>query len=131
MPSNPAMGIKGTVDVFDSGNNRTRFVLMVSGLPPNMTFGSHVHVLSCAEMEAGGHYQHMLPPDGGTAASVANPANEVWLDFTTNSAGNGNSMATVDWRPRAGQAKSVVVHAMQTADGGTAGTKLACTNISL
>lgn len=69
-------------------------------------------------------------PDGGSATdpTYANPANEAWLDFTTDANGAASSETTVPWRPRAG-ARAVIVHALQTMEGGVAGARLACTNI--
>ena len=58
----------------------------------------------------------------------------MWLDFRTNAEGDGSSAATVDWRFRPGQARSVVIHdhATETGQGaaGTAGNRLACVNVS-
>ncbi len=125
---NPAMGIMGSVDAFDAGGGKTRFKLTVSGLPANRPFGSHLHILACGDNKAGGHYQHMMFPDGGSATdpAFANVDNEVWLDFTTDAMGNGSAERTVNFRPRAGAAKGIMVHDMRTGDGGVAGAKLAC-----
>jgi Cu-Zn family superoxide dismutase len=125
---NPAMGITGSAEAWELGGGRTRIRLQVANLPPNRAFGSHLHKLSCEDMKAGGHYQHMpFPPDGSaTDPAFANPANEAWLDFTTDATGAARSETTVSWKPRAGEAKSIIVHHMATGDGGVAGAKLAC-----
>jgi Cu-Zn family superoxide dismutase len=85
----------------------------------------------CDNNKAGGHYQHNPFPDGGSATDPthANSTNEAWLDFTTNASGAGSAEATVNWRPRAGEANAVIIHDMRTGDGGVAGAKLACTNV--
>jgi Cu-Zn family superoxide dismutase len=103
-------------------------MLMVSGLPPNRPFGSHIHKLPCDDpSKAGGHYQNNPAPDGGANNPMyGNPTNEVWLDFTTDAMGSAMSTAKVEWIPRAGEAKAIVIHDMLTMDGGTAGAKLAC-----
>jgi len=136
---NPAMGIMGSATAFDLGGGKTKVVLTVSGLPAMRTFGAHVHKLACDMDKAGGHYQHIgFPPDGGSATDpmYANSTNEVWLDFTTDMMGKATKETTVSFRPRAGEAKAIVVHAMMTAigadggGGGVAGPKLACIPIA-
>ncbi len=127
--TNAAMNIKGTAEAFDIGGGKTKFVLNVTALPASTEFGAHLHKLACNDTMAGGHYQDMLPPDGGVPADVATATNEVWLDFTTSATGAATKEATVSWKPRAGQAKSIVVHAMKTGVGGAAGAKLACLNM--
>jgi Cu-Zn family superoxide dismutase len=123
--------IMGTVEAFALPGGGMRLTLSVTGLPPNRAFGSHLHRLMCDNNKAGGHYQHNPFPDGGSATDPthANSTNEAWLDFTTNASGAGAAEATVNWRPRAGEASAVVIHDMRTGDGGVAGAKLACTNI--
>jgi Cu-Zn family superoxide dismutase len=130
--ANPIMAtIAGKVDALAEAGGKMRLVLSVTGLPPNRDFGSHLHKLACDNNKAGGHYQNMPFPDGGSAndPTYANAANEAWLDFTTDANGAGASQTIVNWVPRAGEAKAVVIHDMKTADGGVAGAKLACINI--
>jgi Cu-Zn family superoxide dismutase len=81
-------------------------VLTLRGLVPGRAYDAHVHRQPCgADPEAsGGHYQHV--PDPGHADA----ANEVWLDFTTDRAGNGHAVARKPWAFRAGEANSVVLH---------------------
>jgi Cu-Zn family superoxide dismutase len=131
--ANPASNIMGSAAAYEVPGGKTRVVLSVTGLAANTTYGSHVHKLACAEMMAGGHYQDK--PAAAADASVNDPAfgnvmNEIWLDFTTDAAGKGMSERTVDFKVRPGEAKSIVVHRMMTADGGVAGPKLACLNIA-
>ncbi|GFM96814.1 hypothetical protein Sfulv_16250 [Streptomyces fulvorobeus] len=87
------------------------------GLLPSHAYGMHVHTSPCgADPEAAGpHYQHR-------ADAQADPANEVWLDFTTDAKGNGSAQARQTWNFRAGGARSVVIHDEQ----GGAGDRLAC-----
>ncbi|HEY0709928.1 MAG TPA: hypothetical protein VGG33_24150 [Polyangia bacterium] len=132
--SNPAAKISGQAKAWDLGGGKMRMTLSVTGLPPNTTFGSHLHKLACDTPNmAGGHYQHHAPPnpdggsDGGpTDPAYANTTNEAWFDFQTDSQGAATQSTTVDWIPAADKAKAIVVHAMKTGTGGLAGTKLAC-----
>ena len=82
-------------------------------------------------MKAGGHYQDMPFPADGSATDpmYANKMNEVWLDFATDATGAATSEATVNFIPRAGEAKAVMIHDMMTVTGGVAGAKLACINM--
>lgn len=113
-------------------DGKMKLTLSVSGLPPNRSFGSHLHKLECDDaMKAGGHYENQMWPAGGTASDpqYSNPGNEVWLDFTTDADGKAWSYATVDWVPRPGGAKAIIIHANPTSSypqGGIAGVKLAC-----
>lgn len=110
--------------------------LTVSGLKPNHTYGTHVHVKPCGAQatDAGGHLQHTPDPKASASPpsvdpSFANPTNEVWLDLTTDASGAGTSTATAQWRftdaPRA-----IVLHAEKTktapGEAGTAGARVAC-----
>ncbi|HVZ33572.1 MAG TPA: hypothetical protein VG963_14170, partial [Polyangiaceae bacterium] len=130
--TNPAAGIQGSAHATRTASGGLQVVLTVSGLPASRAFGAHVHKLSCDDMMAGGHYENdPAPPDASTSdPTYANPANEVWLDFTTDSTGAATAETTETWIPRAGQAKAIVVHDHHTGDGGAAGQKLACLNIA-
>jgi len=120
-------GIMGGADAFSSGG-KMRVKLTVSGLPADRHFGSHIHKLACSDNKAGGHYQNMPFPDGGSATdpTYANSMNEVWLDFMTDATGAATSEANVNWIPREGEAKALMIHDMMTMEGGVAGAKLAC-----
>jgi Cu-Zn family superoxide dismutase len=59
----------------------------------------------------------------------ANPRNELWLDFKTNSHGSGYAFARVDFLIRPGEAKAVVIHDRATDMNGVAGPKLACVDV--
>ncbi len=119
-------GVTGTVTAREFSTGKTEVVLNVANLPPNRTFGSHVHKLACDDNKAGGHYQH----DAGTDPSFATATNEIWLDFTTTDGGMGTATATVDFKVRPGEGKAVMIHANATGAGGAAGAKLACTPIA-
>jgi Cu-Zn family superoxide dismutase len=128
---NPAKGIVGRAWAWDLGANKTLVRLEVAGLAPSFKYGAHVHKLDCGNMLAGGHYQHVPAGDAGpTHPDFANAMNEVWLDFTTDVMGKAISESLVNFKPRPGEARSVVVHAMMTGAGGVAGTKLACINLA-
>ena len=122
--------MKGSVEAFSPGSSKMRVKLSVTGLPASRPFGSHLHKLACADNKAGAHYQNNAAPDGGASDPMyANSKNEVWLDFVTDAMGAGSAEANVDWTPRAGEAKSVVIHDLMTKNDGTAGAKLACVNM--
>lgn len=118
---NPAANVAGTVQAFADGAG-TRLVLSVTGVTPSRGFGAHLHSTNCATGDGGPHYRN----DGDAGAT---PTNEAWLDFTSTTAGAGMSTTTVTWRPTAGM-KAVVIHDMLTVEGGAAGPRLACTNIT-
>jgi Cu-Zn family superoxide dismutase len=130
--ANPAKDIMGSAAAYLLDGGKTKVTLTVTGLTASKAYGSHVHKLTCAEMMAGGHYQNTPGTgDGGpTDPMFGNATNEIWLDFTTDAAGKGMAERTVDFRVRPGEAKSIVVHAMMTKEGGLAGTKLACLPIA-
>jgi hypothetical protein len=119
--------VAGSAMAWDMGG-KMRLQLSVTGMPAGRAFGAHLHKLACAEMKAGGHYQNNMWPMGSNAndPTYANRDNEAWLDFTTDTAGKRTVEATVSWVPRAGEAKSIIVHHMGTMPGGVAGAKLAC-----
>jgi Cu-Zn family superoxide dismutase len=121
-----------TAQAFDD-NGKLRIELSVAGFPPTRPFGSHLHRLPCDDMtKAGTHYQNMPFPTGGMATdpTYANATNEAWLDFTTNAAGEGENVVTVDWIPRPGEAKAIIFHDMLSGVGGVSGAKLACLPIT-
>jgi Cu-Zn family superoxide dismutase len=124
-------------------NGTTVVTLHVSGFAPSAQYGAHAHVRPCGDpavdpagLAAGGHYQHVpateaMPP---THPQIANPRNEVWLDLTTNPAGQGHAKAVVDWQFRpAEHGRSVILHEKHTStvDGshGVAGKRVACIDV--
>ncbi|MBH1935245.1 superoxide dismutase family protein [Streptomyces sp. AV19] len=129
-------GGKVTVTERVGRDGRTRVELRVHGVEANRTFGAHVHQKPCgtAPDDSGAHYQNAVDPkQPSTDPAYANPRNEVWLDLTSDRQGDGASTATVAWRFRAGEARSVVIHEHATETGpgvaGTAGGRLACVNV--
>ncbi|HLO35643.1 MAG TPA: hypothetical protein VK194_06155 [Candidatus Deferrimicrobium sp.] len=108
-------GITGQASMVRTADGRTIVIVHVSGLAPDTTYGSHVHLQACANGNAGGHYRF-------DPAGPATPPNEIHLDFTTNAAGIGLGRAVVD--ATAGPtAVAVVVHA-------PGGAKIACADLS-
>jgi Cu/Zn superoxide dismutase len=84
------------------------------------TFGAHVHRGPCVPGDGAaalGHYHHGGPVSDRT---------EVWLDFTVTSGGTGHATAIVPFAIPAGQARSVVIHALPTSSDGSAGARMAC-----
>lgn len=124
---NPAAGIVGAARATSSGGSEMTLTLNVMGLPSMMVFGAHLHQKACDDDKGGAHYQNVAAPAGmASSPAYANPINEAWLDFTTDGRGNAVASTTVSWVPMSALAKSIVVHAMKTGDGGAAGAKLAC-----
>ncbi len=119
----------------------TFVTLHVRGLKPGHTYGAHAHVGECGlgGANAGPHFQQVpFPADNSSATdpAYANPRNEIWLDVTTNSAGNGSTMAQLPWQFSPERApRSVIIHEKRTATGGpdgaagTAGARLACVDV--
>jgi superoxide dismutase, Cu-Zn family len=112
--------------------------LAVTGLVPNRTYGAHAHQKACgpAAADSGAHFQHEADPvTPSVDPAFANPANEVWLDFTTDAAGAGSVTATqAEWAFTADRAaQSVVVHEKATATepgkAGTAGDRAGCVTV--
>ncbi|MER7177427.1 superoxide dismutase family protein [Streptomyces mesophilus] len=103
----------------------TKVSLQVKGLNPGRAYGAHVHQKPCGTdpMDAGGHYQNEVDPvQPSKDPKYLNPDNEIWLDFTTDKAGNAEAAAHHSWNFRRGAAASVVLHREQ----GGAGDRLAC-----
>ncbi|MEU4420262.1 superoxide dismutase family protein [Actinoplanes sp. NPDC024001] len=116
----------------------TAVQLTVSGLQPSRGYGAHLHVNPCGPTgeAAGPHYQRQTDPAAAASPpsvdpSYANPRNEVWLDFTTDTGGNATATATQPWTfdpPRA--PRSLVIHAQPTktapGEAGQAGARVGC-----
>ncbi|GAA3462808.1 hypothetical protein GCM10018963_48210 [Saccharothrix longispora] len=114
----------------------TRALLSVRGLLPDRTYGAHAHQHPCGALptDAGAHHQHEVDPaQPSVDPAYANPANEIWLDFTTDHRGRATVATTVGWRFADRRAGSVVVHAQRTATepgkAGTAGPRLGCATV--
>lgn len=128
--ANPvAAGATNRVHSVATPSGRTIVTLVVDGYPADRAFGAHVHKKACGAtdpLSSGGHYQYV--------PGVVTEENEVWLDFTTDSAGHGEATAVVDWHfvrdtARPDGANSVVVHREETAPNGGAGPRLTCLTV--
>lgn len=116
-----------------SAPKSTTVLLSTQGLLPQRQYGAHVHVKPCgpAPADSGPHFQDKKDPvQPSVDPAYANPRNEIWLDFTTDRAGNGIAVAKVPWGFGGRAAASVVIHETHTHTGpghaGTAGARLAC-----
>ena len=122
--------------VYDASGKST-ISLHVKGLRPNTEYGAHAHVFPCGQTgaAAGPHFQRTLDPVVPSVdPAYANPQNEIWLDLTTNAAGNGLARTVLPWQFE-GEVRphSVVIHERHTSTqpgtSGTAGARLACINV--
>jgi superoxide dismutase, Cu-Zn family len=131
-------GATARVHVVYNSAGDTLTTLHVRGLRPNTAYGAHAHANACGATgaDAGPHFQNVVNPDPERPNDprFANPANEIWLDLTTDAAGNAVATSKVAWQfspeRRAG---SVIIHAEHThtgpRDAGTAGARLACLTV--
>jgi len=127
--------------VISSTGESVRVQLAVSGLLPRRPYGAHLHTQPCAAQPdaAGPHYQHEHDPAAAASPpsvdpSYANPANEVWLDFTTGADGRATATSTHSWDfPADGTPRSLIIHERQTklspGVAGTAGARIACLTV--
>lgn len=119
-------------------NGSTSVTLIVTGLLPNRAYGAHAHVNPCGAdgMAAGPHYQFQQDPvTPSVDPAYANPQNEIWLDFTTNAQGTGETTTTVPWSfPADRRAQAVIIHEKPTSTeagkAGTAGARPACITVA-
>jgi Cu-Zn family superoxide dismutase len=114
----------------------TMTALVVIGLVPGRAYGAHAHAQPCGATgdAAGPHFQNTPDPvKPSVDPAYANPRNEIWLDFTTDRAGVGFALSTVDWTFGDRRAHSVVIHETHThtdpGHAGTAGARLACVDV--
>lgn len=137
LPELVPVGAKATVTSSSTPASST-VTLAVRGLLPNRTYGAHAHQKPCgpAAADAGAHFQHAKDPVSPSVdPAYANPANEVWLDFTTDATGAASITATQAQWAFTDQAapQSVVVHARATATeagkAGTAGDRAGCVTV--
>ncbi len=127
-------GASAKVHSVETGDGRTIVTLHVRGMRPPAQYGAHAHVNACGPTgaAAGPHYQFVQ--GGLTDPAFANPRNEIWLDLTTNAAGNGHAKAVVGWQfSDARRAQSVIIHERHTSTGagtaGVAGQRVACLTV--
>lgn len=130
-------GATATVTAVSPGSGRMIVTLHVFGLLPDTDYGAHAHVNPCGTTgaAAGPHFQYDRDPiTPSTDPRYANPTNEIWLDLTTNAAGQGRAIAVVDWQfPTGRSAGSVILHIEHThtgtTDSGVAGARLGCLTV--
>lgn len=135
-PALVPVGSRGAVSS-ETGDGATTVMLAVRGLEPERRYGAHAHTQPCGATGdlAGPHFQNQVDPvQPSVDPAFANPANEIWLDLTTDEAGAGSATATVAWAfERDRRAQSVIIHAMPTATdpgtAGTAGARAACITV--
>lgn len=130
-------GARARVQAVYSAAGSTVVTLHAWGLAPGTEYGAHAHVNPCGSTgsAAGPHFQHVVDPvSPSTDPAYANPTNEIWLDFTTDEAGNGVAQTTVPWQfDETRRAASVIIHEHHThtgsANSGVAGARLACLSV--
>lgn len=132
-------GATARVRSIATASGMTVVTLQVRGLAPDREYGAHAHKFACSPtnpLAAGGHFQYNVDPvQPSTDPTYANPKNEIWLDFTTDSEGNGSAQAVVRWQfPANRRAQSVIIHDHHTAEGtpgsaGTAGPRYGCLSV--
>lgn len=111
--------------------------LHVWGMAPDTPYGAHAHVSPCGATGAGAgpHFQNVLDPVVPSVdPAYANPANEIWLDLTTDAEGNGVAQTKVPWQfSPTRRPQSVIIHVEHThtgpTDSGVAGARLACLTV--
>jgi Cu-Zn family superoxide dismutase len=118
--------------VMASRDDRTLFILIVTGVSREAageTFGAHLHEGSCvaADFSAAGPHYNQSRVDGGPL--VVSAETEVWLDVTITPGGTAVALASVPFVPTPGN-RSIVLHAEETSETGTAGARLACLPVS-
>ncbi len=96
-------------------DGRTIVRVLVRGLDPTTSYGTHVHNASCAS-GGGGHYQHEV---GG----AVDPVNEIWPLVDTNRRGIGWGAASHSHWARP-EAQSIVIHQPVT------GIRIACADLN-
>jgi Cu-Zn family superoxide dismutase len=130
-------GAQARVQAVYDASGKSVITLHVWGLQPNTEYGAHAHRNECGATgaAAGPHFQNVVDPVvPSTDPAYANPSNEIWLDFETDSLGNGAAQTLVDWQfDPDRRAHSVIIHAEHThtgsADSGIAGARLACLTV--
>lgn len=134
------IGATARVREIATASGSTIVTLQVRGLAPNREYGAHAHKFACGTTDplaVGGHFQYGVDPvQPSIDPAFANPANEIWLDFTTDAEGNAAAQSLVSWQFPAGRrAQSVIVHDHHTASGtpgtaGTAGPRYGCLTVA-
>ncbi|GII92893.1 superoxide dismutase family protein [Sinosporangium siamense] len=126
-------GSNATVTV-ESVDSTTVSTLTVKKFKPMRTYGAHLHTKPCGAKpdDSGPHFQHDHSHTPGMPSEhLANPRNEVWLDFTTDGTGSATATARQDWSfPPDRLPGSLIIHERATTsqgpEAGTAGARIAC-----
>ncbi|MFE6872045.1 superoxide dismutase family protein [Kitasatospora sp. NPDC057692] len=111
---------------------RTVLTVTVAGVAADHAFPVHLHTRACGADPAasGPHYQDVVDPvSPSTDPAYANERNELRLTLRTDGRGGGGASAAVAWRPRAGEARSLVLHAGEPAGAHGAADRAACVNL--
>ncbi|RKT17925.1 Cu-Zn family superoxide dismutase [Streptomyces sp. 1114.5] len=111
---------------------RTVLTLTASGLAADHEFPVHLHTGSCGADPAssGPHYQNAVDPvQPSIDPAYANEHNELRLLLRTDGRGGGTATTAVDWQPRPGGARSLVLHAGSPAGPRAAGDRVACVKL--
>ncbi|MEU8517260.1 superoxide dismutase family protein [Kitasatospora sp. NPDC048722] len=122
-------GSHATVVTDRSTAGRTVLTLTVTGLAPGHEFPVHLHTGTCGTVPAssGPHYQNVVDPvQPSTDPAYANDRNELRLVLRTDDRGDGTATAAVDWQARAGEARSLVLHAGTPAGPHAAADRVGC-----
>ena len=109
------LNITGIATMNRVSEGKTIVNIKVKGLSSKSSYVAYVHNMACEDKQGGTRYQNV-------AGNSADDTNEIFLGFTSNTAGIGMSHAMVDFITRA-EAKSVVV---QDAEG----VRLACADLN-
>ncbi|MFD5922364.1 superoxide dismutase family protein [Kitasatospora sp. NPDC058201] len=97
-----------------SAPGRTVLTMSVTGVAADREFPVHLHTGPCGADPAasGPHYQDAVDPvRPSTDPAYANDRNELRLALRTDGHGDGTAATVVAWQPRAGEARSLVLHA--------------------
>jgi len=113
--------IGGHAQMVRRGNGTTKVKIHITGLDPGEEYVSHVHLQSCDDGNAGGHFKQ-------NPAGAGEPPNEIWPGngkFSPSGGGIANQQATVGYFAGP-MAISVVVHLVV---GGQPSAKIACADL--
>lgn len=136
-PEIPAGATARVHTAYDSTGD-TRITIRVRGLRPRTGYQIRVHELPCgAKPKAAGRIFENTPnpdPESPTDPAYANPANQIWLDVTTDRTGAAVARSRVswqfspEWRPG-----SVIIHRQHVPNSprelGITGARLACLGV--
>ncbi|MFF2080764.1 superoxide dismutase family protein [Kitasatospora sp. NPDC058162] len=125
-------GSHATVVTDRSAPGRTVLTVTLTGVAAGHEFPVHLHTGTCGADPAasGPHYQDVVDPVQPSAdPAYANDRNELRLVVRTDERGDGTATAEVAWQPRAGGARSLVLHAGTPAGPHAAGDRVGCVKL--